>query len=175
MGEALGRFQSRVLAILPCAGIHAGLLFSGCAPSLGGHVVLIGRPHPPSHELMLPEGCLEYSLLVYRRLNIGGSTQKAADSRLMTWDERVYGEGGRFWVATDPCKAGPTGPHRRHRRAQYGGLARTVPWGSRSAAEHRNARRAASRVRPRLPSRTANTASSNVAPRPSARAASSMF
>ena len=56
-------------------------------------------------------------------------------------------------VATDPGKARPTGLHRRHRREVHGGLARTGPRGSRSAARYRSGHRAASRVRPRLLSR----------------------
>jgi hypothetical protein len=62
--------------------------------------------------------------------------------------------------STDPARAGPIDPRRRHRRAQHGGLARTVPSGSRSAAERRNGRRKATRTRPRLPSRSSGTASS---------------
>jgi hypothetical protein len=57
-------------------------------------------------------------------------------------------------------KAGPTDPRRRHRRAQYGELARTGPLDSRSAAGHTNGRRAANRVRPPLPSRSSSTGSS---------------
>jgi len=59
-------------------------------------------------------------------------------------------------VATDPGKARPTGLHRRHRRVIQGGLARTGPWGSRSAARYRSGHRAASRVRPRLLSRNSS-------------------
>ena len=45
-----------------------------------------------------------------------------------------------FAALRDRGKAGPSDPHRRHRRGQYGGLARTGLWGSRSAAGRRNAR-----------------------------------
>src|SRR5690349_9205559 len=54
------------------------------------------------------------------------------------------------WAATDPEKARPTDPRRRHRRAQYGELARTGPLNSRSTAEHKNGRRVASRERLRF-------------------------
>jgi hypothetical protein len=48
----------------------------------------------------------------------------------------------------------PTDPRRRHLRAAMRRTGQTVPWGSRSVAGHMSARRAASRERPRLPSRT---------------------
>ena len=47
---------------------------------------------------------------------------------------------------TNRGKAGPIYPQKRHRSARYGGLARTVPCGSRSAAAHRSGRRAAIRA-----------------------------
>lgn len=61
---------------------------------------------------------------------------------------------------TDPGKADPTDPPRRHRREAHEGLARTGPSDSGSAVEHTSGHSAANPVRPPLPSRTANTASS---------------
>jgi hypothetical protein len=53
-------------------------------------------------------------------------------------------------VSTDPGKARPTDPHRRHWREGHGVPTQIVPSDSRSAAEHRSGHRAASRVRPRF-------------------------
>src|ERR1700736_2101294 len=58
-----------------------------------------------------------------------------------------------------PRKFGPSGLRRRHRREVHGEPAQTGPWGSQSAAGHTNARRAATRARPPLPSRTASAES----------------
>jgi hypothetical protein len=59
-------------------------------------------------------------------------------------------------VVTDLRKARPTDLRRRYQRERHGGLARTGPSGSRSAAGHRNGRCASSRERPRLPSRNSS-------------------
>ena len=83
--------------------------------------------------------------------------------------------GRRAGPFTNLGTAGPTDLRRRHRRGRYVGLARTGLSDSRSAAKHKNGRRAAIRVRPLLPSRIANTMSSGVAPNPSALATSSIM
>ena len=56
-------------------------------------------------------------------------------SRSVLPDKHLRGE--RNQIATDPGKAGPIGFHRRHRPAEHGGLIRTGPLGSRSAASIR--------------------------------------
>src|ERR1700719_3048665 len=70
---------------------------------------------------------------------------------------RIESTGELKQIAIDPEKAGPSDLRRRHRREVHGEPARTDLWGTRSAAEHKNGRRVASRVRPPLLSRTAST------------------